>query len=82
MFGLCIELFKKNKTSQRRDAEAQRKSKEIKIVAETLFSAFVFSPRLCVSVVRGLVFILFIVNTLSEHSQYDAFICIMQPDSY
>jgi hypothetical protein len=74
MFRLCVDFFKKNKTSQRRDAEALRKEKEkekeSKIVSDKRFSLlFVFPPRLGVSALRGLVFILFIINTLSKHSR-------------
>ena len=72
MFRLNVDLFKKNKTSHRRDTEAQRKAREKQIKGKsqrtTAFLCFCFSSaslRLCVS---GFVFILLIVNTLSEHS--------------
>jgi hypothetical protein len=67
MFSLCVELFKKNKTSQRRDAESQRKAKEIKIVKDKRFSLLWFFLRVSASLrlcVRGLVFILLMINTL------------------
>ena len=78
MFRLCVDLIKKNKTSQRRDAEAQRKAKEkqkkVGSLRTNAFLCFCFysaSLRLCV---RGLVFIL--LSSTRKLNIADMRICI------
>jgi hypothetical protein len=59
MFRLCVDFFKKNKTSQRRDAETQRKSGGHRYFAFLCCCFSSLSLFVGVAASNGLVFIFF-----------------------
>ena len=76
VFRLCVDFLKNNKTSQRRDAEAQRKSVRLCNFVLLCFCFFSASLRLCV---RGLVFILLssirnLKIAKNKHTHYSIFV--------